>query len=157
MADKLTPADLDALEALVAQMTPGPWHDDFDGVPTAHFWMCVDDRVAVCALRNAAPALLAMARRAVEAEPERDGHAEPKRVVTAWEWYGYGCARRGVYGTVAEVLHNPAGSPLCLWWAVAEVGKPYVHGDAATVTDGRTAADAALRAAGWTLRGKDGA
>ena len=75
MTNSLTPADLDALEAAIEKMTPGPWEKqkaqvvarlDPDPHNPAHLiadtgWF--DDAAAICALRNAAPALIAEVRR----------------------------------------------------------------------------------------------
>lgn len=86
----MTDLDLDALEAAVAAMTPRPWHWDSDemGTPPYELWRgeellpglswgeLVDigtvvgeaDADGLVALRNAAPALIALARRAEQLE-----------------------------------------------------------------------------------------
>ena len=119
MAERL---DLDALEAKVAAMTRGEWEAgrNGDNGRTYYVWVTnpkgrlepscqISTRVlgkvnaeGIAALRNAAPALIAQARRAEAAERERDeAWAKIKKVADAMEPFLLEMARDGKTGITA--------------------------------------------------------
>ena len=95
--------DLDALEALAQKATPGPWKPMVlwqDGAwPVGPYSRneatAKADAALISALRNALPALLALARRAEKAEAERDAAVAVLREVEwAIEGHRYDCCPR---------------------------------------------------------------
>lgn len=112
----LTPAELDALAALLEKATPGPWAADPkrlylngqpgpimsylagnraepEGMKVSIASERIADHHMIAALRNAAPALLAQARRQRAEETEEEMSLTPEKSVPHWvtswpEWYG---------------------------------------------------------------------
>ena len=103
MATEITPVALEALAELESKATPGPWraraHRDASmpyphlnlivGIPeNSPGWKHHEDAALTAALRNAAPALLAAARRLTELESAMeflngDGWHMPSDVIRA--------------------------------------------------------------------------
>lgn len=117
MSERLTPADLDALEALEAKATAAPWSvhssDVWSGdgeTPLQPLYRAIresgsraprlseyqedDNSAFIAALRNAAPALIAAARRAEQLREALQEIARPGMDVSGKDWAQRELSRR---------------------------------------------------------------